>query len=177
LATTRIAGRLPRGAGHYLKVVTQNLAGNKLDYYVRRSIHYAEGKPVASGAIEGTLTVKLNNTAPISGLPRYVRTRSDHPAGNHHPDGQDRLWVSVYLGKGAGLLAASVDGARRLMTSETEQGLSVFSTFVDVDPQGQVTLSLKVRQVGVASQPLTYSAQPLASVDALKLDVASVRMR
>ncbi len=171
LARTRVVGALPKDAKGFLQVVTQNTAGDKLDYYVRREINYLgrlTGRAVDVGRgpepeEEGVITIVLRNNAPRSGLPDYVSVRNDLPKGTPHIVGQDKLWVSVYIGSGGQLAGATVDGKARRMTSEVEQGLSVFSTEVTVDPAGgTTTLQLHVFQPVVNGQDLIYRVQPLA---------------
>ena len=179
LETTRIAGALPAGTPNVLQVVTQNLAGGKLDYYLRRDIRYTAtgtGRAVDIGdgagpQIEqaGQLTLTLTNTAPASGLPTYVTKRADLPAGTKYPAGRNRLWVSVYLGRGAQLDTATVNGKPVSMSSERERGLNVFSTVVEIDPGASVVLRLGVFQPTPGGAILTYRSQPLAVPDQVEL--------
>ena len=179
LATTRIAGALPAGTPNVLQVLTQNLAGGKLDVYLRRDIRYTAtdtGRAVDIGdgagpqtEQAGQLTLTLTNTAPAAGLPAYVTKRADLPSGAAYPPGQNRLWVSVYLGKGAQLATATLDGAPLAMGSEREQGLSVFSTVVEIDPGASRTLRLNVFQPTPGGARLTYRSQPLTVPDQVAL--------
>ena len=179
LSTTRIAGALPVNRDNVLGVVTQNLAGGKLDYYLRRKIRYSatrSGNDVDVGDGQGTrpelrgqLSVTLRNTAPSIGLPPYVTKRADRPADARYPVGQNRLWVSVYLGRGAQLASATVDGRRIGMTSEREKGLTVLSTQLNIDPGTSVTLHLTVFQPAAHGNALTYLNQPLAFPDEVHL--------
>jgi hypothetical protein len=132
LATTPLAGVLPRG-GPYLEVVTQNAGGNKLDYYLRRTVTYAPGR----------IEVRLRNTAP-PGLPAYVTNRLDRPGQTAAVKGQQRLYFSVYTSENTGLLGATVDGKAFAMESERERGHPVFSAFLDVDPGREVVVVLRV---------------------------------
>jgi hypothetical protein len=170
LSRTRITGALPQDAVGFLQVVTQNTAGNKLDYYLRRTIRYdgrITGRSVDVGKgpqpeEEGVVTITLRNLAPPSGLPQYVSVRSDKLPGQKYTVGQNRVWVSVYLGAGGQLEAATVDGVSREMTSQVEKGLSVFSTEVTIDPGGSATLRLHVFQPVQLGRELLYRAQPMA---------------
>jgi hypothetical protein len=171
LSLTRITGELPTDAKGYLQVVTQNTGGNKLDYYLRREIAYLgrlTGRAVDVGhgpepEEEGVITITLRNLAPRSGLPEYVTFRKDLAPGTPFPLGQNKVWVSVYVGAGGQLAAATVDGKDRNMASEVEKGLSIFSTEVTVDPGGgTTTLQLHVFQPVVPGRDLIYRVQPLA---------------
>lgn len=72
LEETLLANSIPDDASPYLGVVINNLAGNKMDYYLRREIEYtAEG--CVGDRRRATVRVRLTNTA--SGevpLPEYV---------------------------------------------------------------------------------------------------------
>lgn len=182
LSQTRITGELPTDAVGFLQVVTQNTAGDKLDYYLRRTISYSgrlTGRSVDVGhgtqpEESGFITVTLTNNAPPSGLPDYVSVRNDLPPGTPHPVGQDKVWVSVYIGAGGQLVAADVDGKARAMTSEVEKGLSVFSTEVTIDPAGgTTTLRLQVFQPVSLDRPLLYRAQPMAFNEKVTINQAS----
>lgn len=174
LRDSPLGGALPRDRHHVLGVVTQNLAGGKLDYYLRRSIRY-EGRVEDERVLRGTdlleehayVTVTLTNTAPDRGLPPYVTKRADLPDGTRVRAGQNRLWVSVYLGTDAGADEALLDGRRIAMTSEREAGLRVLSTVLTLDPGQSRTLRLSVYQPLHRGQPLLYVQQPLVHPDGL----------
>ena len=140
LETTPIGGALPPASGPYAEVVAQNAGGNKLDYYVRRTVTYT-----ASGD-EATVEVRLRNEAP-AGLPPYVSNRLDLPGLKAPVEGQQRLYLSVYAGQ-AGLLSATLDGAEVALESETELGHHVFSAFLDLDPGEERVLVLRLRAAG-----------------------------
>jgi hypothetical protein len=152
LATTPLAGVLPRG-GPYLEVVTQNAGGNKLDYYLRRTVTYAPGR----------IEVRLRNTAP-PGLPAYVTNRLDRPGLTAAVKGQQRLYFSVYTSESTGLLGATVDGKAFAMESERERGHPVFSVFLDVDPGREVVVVLRVDE---KVAPPVAVRQPIVVPDVL----------
>ncbi len=177
LATTTVAGALPTTAAPYLSVVTQDGNNDKLSYYLRRDISY-DGTVLADELDFGdgrgpqpqelaTVTVRLRNTAPGSGLPDYVAPRTDLSTGRPIPPGRMRVAVSVYLGRNGQLEAATVDGTPRGLTSQTEQGMAVFTTAVDIDPGSSTTLVLRVRQPTRVGQPLLVVQQPLVIPDTL----------
>lgn len=170
LVRSRVGGALP-AAGPFLEVVTQDAGGSKLGVYQRRSVRY-DGTPTGEAVDLGDgpvleeaadVTVVLTNTAP-AGLPAYVTLRPDDPKA---PVGQSRTWVSVYLGRGATLLSATLDGAPVALESTTEQGLAAFSTFVSTDRGASSTLRLRVRQPAAPGQALLWRQQPLVRPDDL----------
>lgn len=151
---TSVAGGALQSTAPYFRVVTQDAGGSKLGYYLRQDASYRSrrtGEAVDLGAgpqpeEEASVRVRLTNAAPARGLPEYVTLRADAPDGRPRPLGQLKSWVSVYLGPRATLLSATLDGRPVALSSDTEKGLAVFSTFVSIDPGGTSTLVLQVRQ-------------------------------
>lgn len=153
LRTSAVGGALP-GAGPYVRLVVQDAGGSKLGYYLTRSVRY-DAKPVGVATDlgggpraeeEGTVTVDLASLAPASGLPEYVTIRADAPDGLPRPVGQAKYWVSVYLGPGGTLLEGRLDGRPVPLQTGTEQGLTVVSGFLTLDPGQARRLVLRVRQ-------------------------------
>jgi hypothetical protein len=177
LQTTDLAGALPK-TKPLLLVETQDAGATKLSYYLRRRVEYRGrlapivrdfGNGRGAAAVEfGDVTITLTNTAPKSGLPSYVTTRKDLPAGSAPPVGQSNHLVSVYLGESGQLDSATLDGQSLQMVSETEQGLAVFSTLVSLNPGQSHVLVLHVQQPTIVGQPITYVEQPLATADTLQ---------
>ncbi|MCU1599859.1 MAG: beta-glucan endohydrolase [Frankiales bacterium] len=170
LRTARGGGAL-QADGPFLSVVTQDVGGSKLGAYLHRTVTYS-GKPtgeavdLGSGPVleeDATVSVGLTNAAP-DGLPSYVTARPDDPRA---PVGQAKYWLSVYLGKEATLLGATLDGRPVEVETGTENGLTVVSLFLTVDRTRTRTLALHVRQPSRPGQPLTYRQQPLLRPDAL----------
>ena len=173
LSSSRVSGVLA-SEGPYLQVVTQDVGGSKLDYYLRRTVRY-DGKSTGVATDlgkgpeleeEATVSVHLENRAPARGLPDYVVARPDDPRS---PRGQMHSWLSVYLGARATLLEASLDGKPIAVESQTEQGLSVYSLFLRIDAGSSRTLVLKIRQPARPEQPVRYRQQPLVSIDDLQV--------
>jgi hypothetical protein len=172
LVRSRVGGALP-AVGPFLSVVTQDVGGSKLDYYLQREIDYrsalspeAVSLGVGSETVEeGILTVRLTNNAPPAGLPPYVTARADLPG--KHPTGQLRTWLSVYLGPRSSYSAAKLDGRAVAMASQVEKGLSVFSTFVSIDPGATVTLAFRFQQPAAPDGTLLWMQQPRLRSDVL----------
>lgn len=172
LSQARFGGAL-QADGPYLSVVTQDVGGSKLGSYLERAVEYTAsptGEATDLGRApeleeEGDVAVTLTNTAP-GGLPSYVTARADDPLA---PRGQAKYWVSVYLGADATLLGATLDGRSLAMTTGSEKGLAVFSTFLTLDRGAARVLRLHVRQPARPGQPLIYRQQPLLRDDALEV--------
>ncbi|HET6908576.1 MAG TPA: DUF4012 domain-containing protein [Mycobacteriales bacterium] len=154
LARTRAGGALVGRGAPYLEVVTQNLTGGKVDFYLRRDVSYvahhtSTADDVGSGPTpmeDAVVTVRLTNTAPS-------------------PIGADKLWVSLYLAGGTGYTAAAIDGIPLAMHTDIEDGASVISTVVAIGPGQTRTLVVRVVQPAPAGAPFTYVPQPLAVPD------------
>lgn len=125
-------------------LTAQNLAGNKLDYYLDTSLSLSgERPPGALGALEAEVT--LTNTGPPGALdPAYVF--GPGPTAVPLPAGVIRSLVTLYLPLGSSLERASGDVTVEPATSGTEGGRPYASFIVDV-PAGQersVVLSLRL---------------------------------
>jgi hypothetical protein len=172
LRGARLGGALP-DAGPYLSVVTQDVGGSKLDYYLEREVTYdAQPSDVAvdvgegpETAEEGTISIVLRNKAPRSGLPPYVTYRADAPGTR--PSGQLKTWLSVYLGPRSAYSSATVDGKPVSLASQVEAGLSVFSTYVTVNPGSSVTVKFTVQQPAAPGSRLLWRQQPRLLPDRL----------
>lgn len=177
LERTSLAGVLRAPGGGFLSVVTQNVAGTKLDYYLRRDVRYTgrlTGEAVSVGGdpkpVErATVEVTLANTAPSTGLPPYVTVRPDSLPGEPLPRGQNKVWVSVYLPGGTQLRTATLDGKAVSMESGTERGLAVLSYVLTQDPGARNVLRLEV-DVLLDGGGFVYRAQPLAFADSVRVD-------
>jgi hypothetical protein len=107
LAQTVMAGIIPTTTAPYVGLSIVNDGGNKLDYYLDRSLTWhATGcgspRPVA-------VTITLTNNAPASGLSDYVTHRSDIHSYPVKP-GDNRLEVSYLATQGALMEALTVAG-------------------------------------------------------------------
>jgi hypothetical protein len=132
-----VAGAMPRVVGDFVGVVTQNAAGNKIDWYIRRKIAYDATVNLPARTITSTLTVTLHNSAPSSGLPPVI---IDGLKGIDTKPGEDLLWVSVYS---PWLLeSATVNGKPVTMTSQYELGRPVYGTIVPIFSQRTAVLQL-----------------------------------
>jgi len=155
-----VGGALPAGVSPYLEVVTQNFGGNKLDYYLRRRVSVRrEGGAYA-------LTVTLTNVAP-RGLPAYMAGRPDRPRGGVGY-AQARIGLSLYAGKGAQFERWLVAGAAARVRYDTDHGLTLGTTILELPRGASVTVTTRVR---MAAGELTYRQQPLVRPDELSLEL------
>ena len=162
------AGAMPAARGDFLAAVVQNAGGNKLDAFLRRSIRYHVSIDPETGRTEVDAIVRLESSAPVSGVPPAVN-------GNFGPrpanPGDNPLYLSIY--SPLSLRGAVVDGEPALMESERELGRNVFSSFVTVPAGGAVTVGVRL----VGSLPaggayrLDVGRQPTVAPDDLEVTV------
>jgi len=158
ISSTALGGALPTRDGPYLAVVTQNATASKLDYWLRRRTSYSVQR-LPSGAGAATIVVRLTNAAP-AGLTAYVRNRDDEPRSDGNPNAQNNIWLSVYTGRDSLFAGARLDGQPVGLTSATENGLPVVSTYLTIDRGQTRTLELKVLEPQ-AGPALAVRPQPL----------------
>jgi len=176
---TRIhaAGELPAVRGDFAGLVTQNAAGNKIELFLHRSLHYESVVDPKTGTVKAVATITLRNDAPTSGVPDYVIAGS---GPDPTPPGHYRGIVSFYTP--LDLKRATLDGQPVTDTGTTveqELGRNVITRFVDIDSGGTATLRLEL--AGPARMPqvhggrryrLTVWHQPTIEPDRLTVKVS-----
>jgi hypothetical protein len=170
LEDTPLAHVVPDDPAPYAAVVINNLAGNKLDYYLKRRIEYtADG---CHGAMRNsTVTIQLTSTAP-AGLPPYVAGSGGliRKAPIIVPNGTMVTSVRLIATKGAILTSALANGQRVPVFRDTERGHPTFEVQVAIPPgqSGGLTFHLsEPTSPGtprVPIQPLVDAVAPLVSV-------------
>lgn len=141
LLRTGLGGAFPHAdGGDLLGVTTQNVANNKLDAYLQRSIVDRVSWDPTNGQTHATVTISLHNEAPATGLPAIV---AGSYRGSHLPTGTNRTWLSLY--SPLGLTSARVDGAALKVESTPELGVSVYSAYLNLPPGGTVTVVAHLR--------------------------------
>lgn len=137
-----------------LLVVAQNAAASKMDYYLHRKVQY-EVDLRNPEQTQGRVKVSLENRAPASGIPDYVM-------GSIVPRGDNRSYLSVYLGSAAVVHDAFLNGVESGAESHVERGRPVASHFIDEANgkasvfefrTGRRALALKAYHVEIAKQP------------------------
>ena len=98
LAQTSLAGIIPTTTAPYVGLSIVNDGGNKLDYYLDRSLIWQAAG--CGSPRQTTVTITLTNNAPAAGLSPYVTDRSDARSYPVKP-GDNRLEVSYLATQGA----------------------------------------------------------------------------
>jgi hypothetical protein len=167
-----VAGSMPAVDGDFLGVVTQNAAGNKLDWYLRRSIAYRAVLDRTSDQITAVMTLTLHNSSPTSGLPRIIL---DPSPGVATTPGENELYVSIYSPWEAA--GSSLNGVPLVMTDQQELGRFVYSAFVKVPAGRAATIVLHLvgrwdtrarYRLGMYHQPLLFPDQVSTSVKLIR---------
>ncbi|MFZ2058460.1 MAG: DUF4012 domain-containing protein [Acidimicrobiales bacterium] len=164
-----VAGSMPSVHGDFLGVVTQNAEGNKIDWYLRRSINYRAVLDRTTEQITAVLTLKLHNLSPTSGLPPLVI--DPEPGVAATIPGESELYVSVYSPWEPD--GSSLNGVPLVMTYQQELGRFVYSAFVKVPAGATATIVLHLigswgprerYHLGTYHQPLLFPDQVSTSV-------------
>ncbi|MEU0247119.1 DUF4012 domain-containing protein [Streptomyces sp. NPDC006235] len=158
LLARSFGGALPGRSVPLAGLVVNNAAGTKLDYYLDRRLVWAPGRCV-DGRREVTVTVRLTNRAPVSGLPPYVVQRVDDPPYDTRP-GDNRLLVSYYASTEATLSGATLDGRPAQLSHGAERGHPVFTLGVELPAGATRTLVLHLLERPEGRSPFVLR-QPL----------------
>lgn len=159
LAQTPLGGLLQPGPGAFTGFTVVNGAGNKLDYYLRRTMTYRSTGCAATR--DSTAALVLTNNAPAD-LPPYVTIRADKPTYATKP-GDNLLLVSYYATPGAKVEAVTIDGKKAIVAPGTENGLVVFTLPVEL-PRGQSRTMVVTLSEPARSGPVDVLRQPLATL-------------
>ncbi|MBW3589281.1 MAG: DUF4012 domain-containing protein [Actinobacteria bacterium] len=160
--------REPQDNEDFLMVVGQNAAANKIDYYMKRTINY-QVKLLPEGRSESDLQVAIANTAPKSGLVKYIAG----PYLPTDPAGLNRSYTSVYVPLNRGVISAQVNGEAAGVESHQEKGLAVFSNHLEALP-GE-TSAMHLSLAGGVHRPGEYvlhvQKQPTLRADDFTVEV------
>jgi hypothetical protein len=164
------AGSMSRPAGSdFLAVTNENTGGNKIDYYLRRSISYTVSMQPATHSFTGEVAVTMQNLAPATGQPAYVIGSVANPSA---PEGVNDTYVSIYTPWSYTL--AFLNGQRWLMQSGQEAGLNVYSTSLSIPPGGTATVDLFFSGTlqSLSSYKLQLFRQPTVTPDTVTVHLA-----
>lgn len=174
LEQTPLAHIVPDDAAPYAAVVVNNLAGNKLDYYLAREIEYA-ADGCSGDTRMSTVTVRLSNKLePGTSLTEYVAGSAGILEGVplDIPNGTMVTSVRLIATKGATLDGVLSSGQRVPAFSGAERGHPVYEVQVAIPPGQSGELTFRLTEPVAAGaprvpiQPLIDAVKPTVSVPA-----------
>jgi hypothetical protein len=169
LEQTTAAGNIPVTSAPYVGLSIVNDAGNKLDYYLGRSIRWQ--RTGCGSTRKVTVTIALTNSAPSSGLSPVVTARFDAHDYQVQP-GDNRLEVSYFATDGAVMNSVTADGRPTTAGSGTELGHPVFTVDLEL-PRGTTrTVVFHLTEPAGSGTPIVLQ-QPL--VQPLQVNLEDAR--
>jgi hypothetical protein len=179
LEHARVAGAVPAVHSDLVELTTQNVAANKIDYYLHRTMSYAvtltpqRGSatgPPSRAQVNAALDLHLGNAAPPGGLPPSII--GPYAAG--FQAGENASYLSIY--SPLDFASATLGGVPTTLSSASDgQHDNVYSAFIDL--ASQQTATLDVNLTGrVALQPggwyeLDLPHQPVVNPDQVNVTV------
>ena len=148
IAKSGLDGAIDSLLGPKVVIGLNNGGGNKLDAYLKSSYEYRlgacsaktwDGLPGRAASVQ----IRLTNTAPKTGLPRYVNPRLDLRKDQKWIPGSNREVVSVYAPVGSTDEQFFIDGAEdgALVTTSHKHPLYVLS--IELNPGQTRNLTIK----------------------------------
>ncbi|MDX1888206.1 DUF4012 domain-containing protein [Mycolicibacterium sp. 050158] len=176
LEETPLAHEVPDDPAPYAEFVVNNLAGNKMDYYLDRRIEY-----VADGCDHGTristATIRLTNTlTDPAPLPDYVAGRLGFfpSLASDTPKGTMITSVRLLATKNARVISVLVNGERTRVYQAQERGHPAWEAQVTIPPGKSVEVAFRLSepttpgQARVPVQPLIGNVTPTVLVPECK---------
>lgn len=157
IARTPLAGLVPRTDAPYAGLTIINSGGNKLDYYLDRSLDWE--RMACGNASRVRVTVRLRNDVPPGVTHSYVTNRSD-PRSYPIQPGDNRVMLFYAATNGAVLRSATLDGQRSFVVSGAQQGHPVFVVDVELPQRQERTVVLELGEPRTVGQPIVLQ-QPL----------------
>jgi hypothetical protein len=155
-------GRVAPVNGDFIGLVTQNAAGNKIDYFLRREVDYQARVDPSNGRLQASVKVALHNDAPAAGVGVALIGNELIPP---LPRGSNKLYLSFYTPWK--LAGARIDGTPVTFEQATELGRQVYSAAVILPPTSTVTVELDLsgRLARTGSYRLDVFRQPMVAPD------------
>ena len=173
---TSLAHTTPDDPAPYAEVVVNNLGGNKMDYYLARTVEYVADR-CRGDARSSTVTVRLTNTVKDANvLPEYVAGRAGfYPEIQADiPKGTMISSVRLLTTTNARLNSLLVDKERTPVFQTTERGHPSFEADVAIPPGKTIELVFRLSEPTapgaprVPIQPLIDAASTTVSVPACR---------
>ena len=150
-----IDGALPQPGLPLAYVAVNNALGNKMDYYLHRTLTYT---PAACGR-GAVIDIAFSTIPSAAGLPVYIAGSAKKLVQNL-PFGTTVLATAIYVNGGQTFQSASIDGRPSTLAQNSERGLTQLFTNVTVSPGKVVHLTIKLAppphpgRVRIRTQPL-----------------------
>jgi hypothetical protein len=157
IAQTSVAGVIPTTTAPYVGLSIVNTGGNKLDYYLDRSLTWQ--RTGCGSTRRTTVTITLRNNAPASGLTPYVTGRLDTHSYRVRP-GDNRLGVSYLATQGALMNSVTVAGRPGTASIGAENGHPVYSVDLELPRGTSRTIVLRLTEPAGTGAPVVLR-QPL----------------
>ncbi len=169
------AGTLADPEGDFVGVVANNAAGNKIDFYARRSLDY-DVVLLEDGSARGRLAVTIANEAPTSDQPAYVI--GPHPLLDAAP-GDNITNVQTYCSTTCRVEGVRLDGSQVAVWRRTELGHPVVITGMTIPSGGTGRLEYEwtaadawSEEGGLIVYRLAVQGQPTIIPSTMQLSVA-----
>jgi Protein of unknown function (DUF4012) len=167
---TPLAHIIPDDSAPYAAVVINNIAGNKLDYYLTRQIEYL-ASACESDTRKSVITARLVNNVPDQVLPDYVAGTSG--LSNFQvevPRNSNITSVSLLATKGSMLSGVFVNGVKTRAFGGVERGHPIYQVQLALQPGRPVVVRWELSEptapgaARVPVQPLRDEVIPKVSV-------------
>jgi hypothetical protein len=141
-----LAGSFGTADGDFFSPVVNNLSGTKIDYFVKRSIHY-DVSLGAGGSAEANAIVSFANSAPANAKPSYALGPYEGATRGplHLAPGEEYARAGFYCGSGCELEKASVQGRPMIVEPYTERNLSLYAGYLRILPQETEHVALELK--------------------------------
>lgn len=129
-----VAGAFGPAGGDFLGVVVNNTAGNKVDYYVRRTLSF-DVTLRADGVASTRTEVSLANGAPAGQSPNEALGPYGGPlASLHLVSGEDYSYLSMFCGRTCNLISSTRDGRPAALQTIPQTRDRMLATWMRLPP-------------------------------------------
>jgi hypothetical protein len=151
-----LAGNFPRTlAAAEVAITIDNVAGNKVDAYLQRSVSCRATTDRATGEVQTVVDLQLHNGAPASGAPGDV---IGNPSGL--PPGTNEMLLSAYTG--VPLQAVTRDGVPLAFDVDEDGGRHVAVAALAIPPGATTVVTLTTEGRASVPQRCSVALAPMA---------------
>jgi hypothetical protein len=138
-------GSVERHDGDVVGLVGQNYNGNKIDWFLHRSLFYDLTWDPGAGEVSGSVEARITNDAPASGLPHSIIGWGGDVSAGQTPvaDGENLMELSLF--SALPLSDVTVDGAAIEANHFDHLGMEEAFSMVRVPPGATVVVRAEVR--------------------------------